>query len=251
MSSSPTRIAPWADVVGPDEWRMHLAAGYGGRAVPGTRPALVVVDVTYEFTGDGDGDMSLPGVLDRFPNACGDAAWRALPRIRELIDHARRTGVPVGYSRMAADRGLWTGKNRRASELVSAPAWVSDIHRDIAPRDGELVFTKPSASALYETPLLDELRRREVDTLIVTGCATGGCVRATVLDAFGAGLTVLVPHEAVFDRTPVPHKVSLFDMDMRYANVTDCAETAGYMDACAAGEPFACAEWDPDAGRVP
>lgn len=246
-----SRIAPWADVIDPDEWRVHTTAGYGRRATPGRRPALLVIDVTYEFTGDGTGDTGLPGVLDRFPNACGDAAWAALPRIRALIDHARRVGVPVCYSKMTADRGVWSQKNRRAPELAAAPAWVSDIHGDIAPRDDELVVTKASASALAGTPLLDELRRREVDTVIVTGCATGGCVRATVLDAFGAGLTALIPHEAVFDRSPTPHKVSLFDMDMRYANVVDCAEATAYLDACAAGEPFTCAEWDPDAGRAP
>ncbi|MQA06673.1 MAG: isochorismatase family protein, partial [Streptosporangiales bacterium] len=218
MTSSPTRRAPWADVISPDEWRLHTTAGYGKRAVPGRRPALLVVDVTYEFTGDGTGDSSLPGVLDRFPNACGDAARDALPRIRALIEHARGIGIPVCYSKMTDDRGPWSRKNRRAPELVAAPAWVSGIHADLAPRDGELVVTKASASALSGTPLLDELRRHEVDTVIVTGCATGGCVRATVLDAFGAGLTALVPHEAVFDRTPVPHQVSLFDMDMRYAN---------------------------------
>jgi nicotinamidase-related amidase len=251
MSSSPTRRAPWADVFGPAEWRVHTTAGYGRRAVPGPRPALLVVDVTYEFTGDGTGDTGLPGVLDRFPNACGDAAWDALPRIRTLIEHARGVGVPVCYSKMTDDRGPWSQKNRRAPELAAAPAWVGGIHPDLAPRDGELLVTKASASALNGTPLLDELRRNEVDTLIVTGCATGGCVRATVLDAFAAGLTALVPHEAVFDRSAVPHQVSLFDMDMRYANVIDSAEAVRYLDACAAGEPFACAEWDPDAGREP
>lgn len=251
MNSPSTRRAPWADVISPAEWRLHTTAGYGRRAVPGRRPALLVVDVTYEFTGDGTGDTSLPGVLDRFPNACGDAAQDALPRIRALIEHARGIGIPVCYSKMTEDRGPWSQKNRRASELVAAPAWVSGIHADLAPRDGEPVVTKASASALSGTPLLDELRRREVDTVLVTGCATGGCVRATVLDAFGAGLTPLIPHEAVFDRTPVPHAVSLFDMDMRYANVIDCAEATGYLDACVAGEPFTCAEWSPDGGSPP
>jgi maleamate amidohydrolase len=251
MTVVPDRRAPWADVISAEEWGIHTAAGYGRRAEPGRRPALLVVDVTYEFTGDGTGDSTLPGVLDRFPNACGAAALAAIPRIQALLEQARTTGIPVCFSKMTEDRGTWTGKNRRAHELAAAPAWVNDIHADLAPRDGELVVTKPSASALHATPLLERLRALGVDTVLVTGCATGGCVRATVLDVFGAGLTPLVPHEAVFDRSPVPHVVSLFDMDMRYANVIDCAEAARYLDACRAGEPYTCTEWLPGNGSTP
>lgn len=248
-----TGRAPWADLISPAEWALHTAAGYGARPVPGRRPALLVIDMTYEFTGDGPGELDTPAVLERFPNACGRPAQDAVPRIASLIERARATGVPVCYSTMTDDRGTWTGKNRRAAELAAAPRRVHGIHADLAPAADDVVVTKPSASALYATPLLDELRAREVDTVVVTGCTTGGCVRATVLDAFGAGLSVLVPHDAVFDRSPTPHAASLFDLEMRYANVIDTAGAAAYLAACVAGEPYECAPWSPEAGaeRVP
>lgn len=244
MTGSLPRRAPWADVVPGTEQRLHRRAGYGRRAVPGQHPALLVVDVTYEFTGEPGSDV--PEMLDRFPNACGAVAYDRMPRIRQMADRFRTDGLPVVYTRMTPARTTWSQKNERVAELALAPEWWADVHRDVAPEPTDWSVVKASASPFHGTDLASLLSAREIDTLVVTGCTTGGCVRATVVDAFALGLTVLVPHDAVFDRSPTPHAVNLFDIDMRYANVVDTEEVLSYLDSCAAGRPHASPEWEVD-----
>jgi maleamate amidohydrolase len=238
------RRAPWADVVPAAERRLHRQAGYGCRAVPGRHPALLVVDVTYEFTGEPGSDV--PELLDRFPNACGAVAYDRLPRIRRLADHFRTAGLPVIYTTMTPARATWSHKNERVAELAQAPEWWAEVHRDIAPEPSDWAVVKASASPFHGTDLATRLAQHEIDTVVVTGCTTSGCVRATVVDAFALGLSVLVPHDAVFDRSPTPHAVTLFDIDMRYANVVDAEEVVSYLASCAAGRSHACPEWKVD-----
>jgi nicotinamidase-related amidase len=99
----------------------------------------------------------------------------------------------------------------------------------LAPVDGELVARKSRASAFFGTPVSTWLRQLDVDTLIVAGESTSGCVRASVVDAYSLGLKVSVVEEAVFDRSTLSHKVNLFDMHLKYASVRHLDEVLGYL----------------------
>jgi nicotinamidase-related amidase len=94
----------------------------------------------------------------------------------------------------------------------------------VAPRDGDITIPKRHPSAFFGTTLTSYLIDLGVDTLFITGCTTSGCVRATVVDAFAYNFRVVVPHDAVYDRSPTVHAVNLFDMAQKYADVVSTAE---------------------------
>lgn len=201
------------------------SAGYGARTGLGARPALLVVDMTYNFCGDRP-----EPVLDsirRWRASCGEAAWEAIPHIAELIAAARTTGRPVIYTlRDDGPGGRSDDKNRRRAE---DRAEGNRIVSELAPGPDDLVVAKRKPSAFFDTPLSGVLRRLECDTLIVAGCTTSGCVRATAVDGFSHDLRVAIPFDAVFDRCEASHAIGLFDLQAKYADVLPSAELAGYL----------------------
>jgi nicotinamidase-related amidase len=227
---------PWDDIVPAAERRLYAASGLGQRSGLGRRPALLVVDVTYEFTGD----RPEPAIesIKRFPLSCGEAAWVALPRIRALLDRARELGVPVFYTRQAprdtrVAAGLWAAKNARIFEATSGGDTAIDVHdipTIIAPLPGERVIDKDKPSAFFGTPLISYLVALGVDSLIIAGTSTSGCVRATVVDAFSLNYPTVVAEDGSFDRISASHKVNLFDMDSKYADVLPVADILGLLD---------------------
>jgi maleamate amidohydrolase len=102
--------------------------------------------------------------------------------------------------------------------------------REIAPRDGDIVIRKDKPSVFFGTPLMSYLHELQVDTLLVAGTTTSGCVRATVVDAFSYNFKVVVVEECVFDRGQASHKVNLFDMQAKYADVVPLEAALGYLD---------------------
>lgn len=209
---------------------MFAAGGYGVRAPLGERPALLVVDVTYGFCGDRPEPILTS--IQRWRSSCGSAAWDALPHIELLLSRARRVDIPVFYTRGAprradgSDRGRWADKNARQG---TDTARADEILAEISPQERDLVIEKRKPSAFFGTALVSHLIARGVDTLIVCGTTTSGCVRATVIDAFSYDYRVVVAEEATFDRGEASHAMALFDMDMKYANVTPVDEVAGYL----------------------
>jgi maleamate amidohydrolase len=113
--------------------------------------------------------------------------------------------------------------------LEAGSRWV-EIDPRIAPRPNEPVLNKLFASAFFGTPLASLLTAAGIDTLIVTGASTSGCVRATVVDALQHGFRPLIPREAVGDRNPAAHEVNLFDMDAKYGDVLSLEETLRYLE---------------------
>lgn len=208
-------------IFGPEELATYRAAGYGQTAGPGSRPALLVVDVTYAFTGDRSGG-------GEYPLACGPPAWEAVDHITRLIEAARSSGVPVIYSRnaprpTAAEAGGWSSK----LSIDEEPPRAHDIVDEIAPRPGDLVVTKSKPSAFFATPLVTWLIQLGVDTVLIAGGSTSGCVRASAVDAFSYNLHPFVVAEACFDRSATSHRVNLFELNQKYATVLgiDGAET--------------------------
>ena len=199
--------------------QMH--AGFGGRAGVGTRPALLIVDVNVGFT-----DPASPLVCD---------LEDVVAAIGQLLDAARRREIPVVYTTVSYDAGdrvaaaAFIAKVPALLTLEAGSRWV-EIDPRIAPRPNEPVLNKLFASAFFGTPLASLLTAAGIDTLIVTGASTSGCVRATVVDALQHGFRPLIPREAVGDRNPAAHEANLFDMDAKYGDVLSLEETLRYLE---------------------
>lgn len=205
-----------------DKQSIYSRSGFGRRIGYGRRPALLVVDMQIGFTAPEKSPLA--GNLDS-----------QLAAINKLIPAARKKGAPivftvVGYDpALPGDGGVWPEKAPTFLELKLGSDLVEldpRIHR--APED--LVLVKKYASAFFGTPLSATLVTRGVDTLIVTGCTTSGCVRASVVDAISHGFRPIVPHEAVGDRASEPHEANLFDIDSKYGDVVTLAEALAYLE---------------------
>jgi nicotinamidase-related amidase len=200
----------------------------GGR---GQRPALLIIDAQNYMAGVRGGEQTL------YPASCGEVGWQAIDQIARLLEVARRSSVPVIFTRLiiesaiADDGGVLTRKigNKAGEFMFFAGTHGSEIVAPLAPVSGELVIEKKRFSAFFGTPLLSHLIALGADTLVVTGGSTSNCVRATVVDGASFDFRVVVPREAVFDRIPVCHEISLFDMHRAYADVLDCTAVVDYL----------------------
>lgn len=187
------------------------AADYRGRLDFGARPALIVVD-------------AVNGYIDpAAPIYAGVEA--AIPVIARLLDAARSAAIPVIYTVVSyrpdgADGGLFWKKLPALRAFVQSSPFAA-IPETIAPRADELVLTKRYASAFFGTTLASDLAARTVDTLIICGFSTSGCVRATALDSLQHGYAPFVVKDACGDRHPAPHEANLFDLQAKYAEVVD------------------------------
>ena len=225
-------LGTWRDVIGERDREIYAAAGYGRPLTPGTRPVLLVVDVTYGFVGRERAPIL--DSIERYPNSCGEAGWDAVGVIERLLGPVRALERPVVYSAGFAQLGirgvgLWADKHPRASQV---PDDANEIPTSIAPRPAEdVLLPKTKPSLFHGTPLLELLIRAGADTLIVTGGTTSGCIRATVLDAFSYNFPVVVVEDGVFDRGELSHAVNLWDMDQKYANVLSSVEVLRYLEA--------------------
>jgi maleamate amidohydrolase len=227
-------MAIWDGVLTERDQQVFAAAGYGKRQGFGRRPAVIVVDVNYNFVGD----VPEP-ILDsikKYRNSCGAEGWQGVAQIRRLLDAARATSVPIFYSTAPSRQttltaGRWHGKNSRGSEDFHSQAQDGNvIVHEIAPQDGDIVILKDKPSVFFGTPLMSYLHELQVDTLLVAGTTTSGCVRATVVDAFSYNFKVVVVEECVFDRGQTSHKINLFDMQAKYADVVPLEAALGYLD---------------------
>ncbi|MBL8702697.1 MAG: isochorismatase family protein [Alphaproteobacteria bacterium] len=211
-------MRPWDGIISEDEQRAYRAAGFGKPSGIGTRPALLIIDVQYRTVGT----VSRPfwESIKEFPTSCGEVGWRAVGHIATLLAEFRRRSWPVLYPYVAPKESFDAGRlAEKVPSIMTIPRKGYEFHADIAPRDGDILLPKKHPSAFFGTPLASYLIDLRADTLIVTGCTTSGCVRGTVVDAFAYNFRVLVPQDAVYDRSAVSHAVNLFDMSEKYADV--------------------------------
>lgn len=225
----------WEPFLSERDRAVMAAAGYGQHMGFGARPAVVVVDVTYNFCGD-----RREPILDsirRWPNSCGESAWDAVARIGDLLGAARAKRIPViyttgGFRADGWDYGSWKWKYGRAKDEYAAPPSNrrgNDIVEEIAPEPSDIVLPKLKPSAFHGTPLDAHLNLLGADSLVVCGGSTSGCVRATVLDAFSDNYKVAVAEDGCFDRSEVSHAINLMDMDAKYADVLSTAEIVAHL----------------------
>lgn len=213
----------WGDLPLSERDRANFAkAGMGEPGEPGVAPAIAIVDMNRAFSDS------------RFPLGDTDAGAPAIAAIEQLLATARPLGVPVIYTttfttQHRSVKGRWKGRAGDPSDpLLSSPA-AHEIPAAIAPAADEPVLPKAKPSAFWQTGLADVLAYHRCDTLIVCGMSTSGCVRATVVDAFSHNLRVLVPAECVADRGELSHRVSLFDLHMKYADVLHLGQVVDYL----------------------
>ena len=216
-----------------DADRAHLARARDRRVGVGQRPALLMVDLYRGVFGDREQDLL--EAVKTWPAACGPVAWQTLPRLARLLDAARAAGLPVVHvtglderdcGMLGWNEAIHGGVGRTTRDGSSGSEAEQDQRRrrydimpEVAPAPGEAVFRKNGPSAFWGTPLVGHLVQHHVDSLIVAGESTSGCVRASVVDAASYRLRVTVVEDCVFDRHEATHAINLFDMHQKYADV--------------------------------
>lgn len=209
------------DKTAQDDEEFFKQRGFGLRIGFGERPALIVIDMLKAFTNP---DMMLGANLDD-----------QIEAMKPLIDVAHERGIPVIFSTVIyedadlKDAGIWALKQKGVVTLKKGTDGVEvDDRLDFGERDSLLV--KKYASCFYGTDLTSRLMAHNIDTLIITGCTTSGCVRATAVDACQTGFRPMVVREAVGDRSVSAHDQSLFDLDAKYADVVSRDEALAYLE---------------------
>jgi nicotinamidase-related amidase len=214
-------------------------AGYGQRAGFGERPAVIVIDVNYNFTGDKP--EPILDSIKRWPNSCGEEAWESMRHIKKLLDAARAKGVPVIYTTgtMRADgwdRGSWAWKNSRTGEWDlhhdghGTNLDGNEINAEIAPQPQDIVIKKLKPSGFHGTPLSSFLNNLKADSILMVGTTTSGCVRASVIDGFSENYRITLVEEGCFDRSEASHAINLCDMNAKYADVVGTEEVIEYIE---------------------
>jgi len=215
---------PWDNIIDQDEINAYNAAGFGKSSGIGKRPALLIIDVQYRTVGTTP--MPFWQSIEEFPTSCGQVGWDAVTHIKNLLNYFRKRRWPVLYPYVAPKMNFDQG---RLAEKV--PALMGVVEKgyefvaDIAPQPEDILLPKKHPSAFFGTPLVSYLVDKNVDTLVVTGCTTSGCVRGSVVDGFAYNFRIVVPHDAVYDRSDTSHAVNLFDMSAKYADVMTTSET--------------------------
>jgi len=212
----------WDDLLTEQDRQVIVEGGYDQRGANtwdsrglGENPLVLVIDMQRLIVGENV--PILESIREGSSSSMGEIAWNAIEDIEPFLETARAHGVPVAYTR------------------VIPSSYDDPDHEDlaivdpIAPQDGDLVVDKSYASAFYGTDLLSRLIRRQVDTLVVVGNSTSGCVRATTVDGQSHGFSVVLPQECIFDRIEASHKIGLLDMWMKYAEVLERDAVEEYL----------------------
>lgn len=195
---------------------------WGQRIGFGRRPALLAIDFMQAYTTEG-APLFAPGVVS------------AVEESRELLACARRTGIPVIHTHIRyhaghfADGGLWVKKAPVMKDMVAGNP-LAAFCPPVAPLADEVVLSKQYASAFFGTALAPLLVAQGIDTLLMIGCSTSGCIRASAVDAVQYGFRAMVVRECVGDRHPGPHEANLFDIDSKYGDVVHKREALDYLN---------------------
>jgi maleamate amidohydrolase len=193
---------------------------FDGKVGYGRSPAVLVIDFTLAYTTPGS-PFFAEGVV------------RAVADTVPLLQAARAAGIPVIHTKVmyhpsGADGGWFVRKVPALRKLIPGEP-LAEIDPKVAPLDEEVVIVKQYPSPFFGTPLAPMLATLGVDTLILAGCSTSGCVRAGALDGVQHGYRVIVPRECVGDRHDGPHDANLFDINAKYGDVVGCEEVIQYL----------------------
>jgi nicotinamidase-related amidase len=217
----------WNDVI--PESDMKLYSGWRRETFVGPRPALLAIDL-YDIVYRG-GPLPPIEINDRYRNTCGIFAHRAIAPTKQLLAAARRAQIPIFFCTQE------TRPNNRPRGAVStrqqAPTPAPDgfaIYHEFAVHPEDIVITKQRASIFQGTPLFSHLSLLGINSLIVCGESTSGCVRASAVDGYSSGFHVSIVEECTYDRAELTHKVNLFDLHHKYADVMHVGEVVAHLE---------------------
>lgn len=229
-------MAPWEAEIPDEDKRRYDNAGFGGAVGMGKRPALLIIDVQYRTVGTTRRPYWQS--IEEYSSSCGETGWDAVDHIRDLLAAFRAHGLPVLYPHVAPKDALTDGGRlaSKMSALMEIDAHGYEFVAEVAPEPGNVLVPKKHPSGFFGTPLTSHLIDLGVDSVVVTGCTTSGCVRATVVDAFSNNFRVTVPHECCYDRVSLSHATSLWDMNSKYADVISTEAAIAQVHALGEGE---------------
>ncbi|MEO4052713.1 isochorismatase family protein [Solibacillus sp. CAU 1738] len=205
--------------------------GYGEKRGLGENPLLVIIDVQHNYVGD---DKPIADQLNEWPSGGGEEGWKAIRKIQLLKKAAKENNIPVLYTRNVQKRTSFfdsfaTKAKRDHTKYIDGRP-ETQIVSELEPDVMDIVVDKSYASAFFGTPLISYLVKMKIDTLIIVGGSTSGCVRATAIDAVTHNFNVAVVQDGVYDRIELSHKASLLDLWMKYCDVATSSEILQYFD---------------------
>jgi maleamate amidohydrolase len=195
---------------------------WDGRLGFGKKSAVIVIDLLQGYTTEGSA-LYAPGVVD------------CVKEMPDFLDLAREKGVPIIHTRVLytapnyEDGGIWIKKAPVLKDLVEGNPYA-EFCPEVVPKPGEPIIVKQYASAFFGTSLIATLNGLGVDTLIITGCTTSGCIRATAVDAVQHGIRPICVRECIGDRHEGPHEANLFDINAKYGDVITKQEAIEYLN---------------------
>ena len=232
-----TSSTPWDGLLTEADHQIIRNGRYGRTRGFGAWPALLLIDLQHNYLG---ADEPILDQQDRWPAGGGRAAWDAVRNVLPLIDVCRVEQVPIIYTRNVQRQttrfDAISGKAGWDHSMTIDGHIGAEIVDQVRPENGELVVDKAYASAFYGTPLTSYLFGLGIDTVLLAGVSTSGCVRATAVDAAMRGLNVGVIIDAVADRLALSHVASLLDLWMKYADLVTSDQAAAYLRNDARGD---------------
>lgn len=212
----------WQDVLTEEDKKVIDEAGYRSRGASTfasrgamTSPALIIIDMQVLFVGD---DVPIDDAIATAPTMIGERGWRAIDNMLPLISLCRSIGLPIFFAKMIPYN---RPKNDPMLNFV-AP---------LQPQVSDIIIEKKTSSIFFDTDLASRLQNQNIDSVILVGNSTSGCIRAAAVDAVQHGFHAIVPHDSVFDRIEASHKISLLDMWMKYATVTSSSKLISQLEA--------------------
>jgi maleamate amidohydrolase len=220
----------WKDIVPPDV--LDIYSHYIRKTFVGPTPALLAIDL-YEMAYQG-GPKPVAQLHKTYASTCGENAYAAIEPTKRLFAAARAAGIPIFYTtsdtRPDSIPSRITATRR---QRISLDPSLYQIKAEFKPQPGDVVITKQRASAFYGTPIMAHLTQLGIQTVIVCGESTSGCVRASAVDAYSNGFHVVVVEECCFDRSMLSHKVNLFDLHHKYTDVMHVDEVVTHLGSLA------------------
>lgn len=200
----------------------NYAGVWDNRIGFGKKAALIVIDLLQGYTTEGSA-LYAPGVIE------------CVKEMPEVLAAARAKGMPVIHTNVRytppdyADGGVWVRKAPVLRDLIEGNPYA-EFCEGVEPLKGEVLITKQYASAFFGTSLVATLNGLDVDTLLITGCTTSGCIRATAVDTVQHGFRPIVIRECCGDRHDGPHEANLFDINAKYGDVIPKSEAMEYIN---------------------
>jgi maleamate amidohydrolase len=212
MDVNKNPMGSWQGLITAEELEIYKNAGFLREIGLGSRPAVLVIVAQYNFTGDKPEPITASTKKFRF--SCGENAWRAMPQIKGLIALARKKGIPIVYTQDFEVPADPTEHEARQGNLIVD---------EVKPRASDRIIPKEGYSGFFGTRMLSLLISMNIDTVIIVGGTTSGCIRATAIDAYDYRFRAFVIEDGVFDRAANPHRSNLFDIAAKAANVVTMA----------------------------